>query len=117
MIIPERHAPRPTRYSPTVFERAGWGREEVTVEEVRTDFGLDPPHWRIQHHGRLWDRTVGLFILPDGKEQWAAIRYPTAEDALAEAPCAAGVALARYAERLLEHDTERAVAVGKRSNR
>ena len=102
---------RVTRWAFVVCERAGWGREEVTVEEVREGFGLDAPQWQISHHGQ-WDRATGMFIRPRGEEQWAAIRYDSPEEALAEAPRACAAALTRYAKRLAEYDAEQAAGHG-----
>ncbi len=100
---------RVTRWAFVVFERPGWGREEVTVEEVRSGFRLDAPHWRVSHGASLWSRAAGDFLMPSGEEQWAAIRHATAEEALAEAPRACAVALGWYADRLAEYDAEQAL--------
>ena len=97
---------RVTRWSIVVFDRGSWGREEVTVEEVRPNFGRGEPHWRVIHGASLWNPKVGDFCWPSGEEQWAAIRHATAEAALAEAPRACAVVLGWYADRIAKHDAE-----------
>lgn len=95
--------PRVTRYTILVWERGDWGRAEINVLECRGATTAEPRFWTIECRG-YWPSSGGFFVHPRTDAEWAAVKYASPAEALAEAPRAAAHVLAETARRLAKYD-------------